>query len=164
MGDYSSEEIQRAYRIVQEQESARRVHTVTFYSPGTFVHEESCVEVDSWDIDQAVEMARGITERHGATPFSFVFKTHDGHGKKIDKSPRYFLGGTIKTLEDVIAENDPRNSILISNMRFNHIKRVIHNTNSYAATVEMDDDDIVLPFDAHPSPPQASTVESDGKR
>ena len=46
-------------------------HFVTFYSPGTFVAETSCLPIDSWNVDEAREMAHGIKERHGATPWGF---------------------------------------------------------------------------------------------
>lgn len=50
------------------------VNVVTFYSPGTFVSETSDVPIDSWDIEKAKELARGIKERHNATPYGFRFR------------------------------------------------------------------------------------------
>lgn len=50
-------------------------HFVTFCSPGTFVSEETTKEVTAWDIDEALEIANGIKERHNATPYGFRFHT-----------------------------------------------------------------------------------------
>ena len=47
-------------------------HFVTFYSPGTFVSETSTEPIDSWDVEKAVAMSRGIVERHGAKPYAVL--------------------------------------------------------------------------------------------
>ena len=101
-------------------------HKVTFYSPGTFVHETSTREIDSWDVDQAIEMAKGIVERYGAVPFGFEFSSSDG-----SKSGMHFLGGTLETLAEVKARATDDDRILISNMECNGWDRIITNTNSW---------------------------------
>lgn len=126
-------------------------HYVTFYSPGTFVSEESCEKVDSWDVEAATERAQHVLERHGATPYGFRFTTRsrgpdDLDAKQTAKSPFYWLGGRVETLADVEARNDPGEHILRSNMRNNDIKRVIINDNSWRFTGTMSDDDVVLDF------------------
>lgn len=126
-------------------------HFVTFYSPGTFVSEETTRPIDKWDTDHAVTMAHEITERHGATPFGFQFTTRsrsesDLDSKVTSESPMYYLGGTIRTLEEVISENKPDESILRSNMETNDIKRIITNNNSWRHTSVLNDNDIVLDF------------------
>lgn len=108
-------------------------HFVTFYSPGTFVSEATTKEIDSWDIEKAKELARGIVERYGATPYAFVFATRsrgddDLDSKQTARSGQYFLGGSIETLEDVEARNDPAEVILRSNMRGNGISRIIRSS------------------------------------
>jgi len=45
-----------------------RKHFVDFFSPGTFVSEQSRRPIDKWDASIAVEMANGIKERHNAKP------------------------------------------------------------------------------------------------
>lgn len=52
---------------------------VVFCSPGSFVHETSTKEIDSWDVRKAVEMATEITERYGSKPFGFYFRTKGRH-------------------------------------------------------------------------------------
>jgi hypothetical protein len=126
-------------------------HFVTFYSPGTFVAEDTSMEIASWNVEAAVAMARGIKERHAATPYGFRFTTRgrgpdDLDSKILAKSPMYFLGGKIETLEEVQARNDPKEAILRSNMEGNGHKRAIVNTNSWKWTQPLDDDDIVLEF------------------
>ena len=114
-------------------------HFVVFYSPGTFVCETSKLNIDSWDVDKAVEMSYGVKERHGALPFAFKFFTYgrkkeDLNSKVIDKSPMYYLGGNVYTLEEIKAQNNPEDRILISNMECNNIPFVIVNTNSWKHT------------------------------
>lgn len=126
-------------------------HFVKFYSPGTFVSEESTKPVDAWCVDLAVRMAREITERHGATPYGFRFITRERGPDDLDshvsdKSPMYYLGGTIETLEQVKARATEADNILISNMEGNKIGRIITNNNSWKWTAPLYDDDIVLEF------------------
>lgn len=126
-------------------------HFVTFLSPGTFVHEESTMDIETWDTTKAVEFARGIKERHGATPFAFVFTTRtrneeDFDSKETARSGRYYLGGTIETIEDVRQRNDPKERILLSNMEGNGWNRIIVNTNSWKVTQPLEGDDVVLEF------------------
>ena len=127
-------------------------HFVTFYSPGTLFAEQSTKKIDSWDPDVAMEMARGIKERYGATPYGFRFSTR-GRGPKdldsseIDRSPMYFLGGKIETIEEVRERNDPDERILLSNMEGNGYDRIIVNTNSWRVTQPFNDDDVLLDFE-----------------
>jgi len=124
-------------------------HFVTFFSPGTFVPEQNCQEVKSWDVDGAVKLAGEIVQRYGARPYAFRFHTI-GRGDK-DFEPKttktgnlYFLGGKVRTLAEVEKDNDPKEEVLRSNMRVNKIKRVITNDNSYRFTVEFGDKDVLL--------------------
>lgn len=50
-------------------------HFVRFLSAGTFVAEETVMPIEEWDVDQAIEMVRNITERYGAKPYGFQFVT-----------------------------------------------------------------------------------------
>lgn len=111
-------------------------HFVTFFSPGTFVAEQSTQPIAEWNVKLAVEMARTITERYNARPYAFQFSTRTrGPGEldsKVTKtSAMYYLGGHLETLAEVEARNDPREEILRSNMRCNKIATVIVNTNSW---------------------------------
>lgn len=111
-------------------------HFVTFESPGTLFNEETTKEIGAWDENEAQKMARTIIERYGAKPFSFYFTTRERGAKDFDsretrRSGRYFLGGTLLTLEQVKAQNDPSNETLIRNMECNGWSRVVDNRNSY---------------------------------
>jgi hypothetical protein len=126
-------------------------HFVTFVSPGTFFTEESTKDIPDWDINLAIEMSRNIKERYGATPFAFYFTTRerkwdDFDSKQTAKSHMYFLGGKIKTLEEVKAENNPDNRILISNMECNHWDKILVNDNSYHVTQPLQEGDIILQY------------------
>jgi hypothetical protein len=128
-------------------------HFVTFYSPGTFVAEDTTKPVDGWDVGAAVAMAREIIERYNATPYGFRFTTRtrgedDLDSKVSAKSPMYYLGGKIETLAEVEARNDPEERILLTNMKSNGYARIVVNTNSWKWTQPLKDDDIVLDFAA----------------
>ena len=124
-------------------------HFVIFYSPGTFVSETTEREIDSWDVEQAMSMARTVKERHGATPYGFRFTTRSRADNELDskvteRSNMYYLGGKIRHLDFIILENKPDEQILISNMRNNGCDRVIENTNSWKITQPLEKDDVVL--------------------
>lgn len=131
-------------------------HFVTFYSPGTFVSEETTKDIDAWDAKVAAKMARKISERYNAKPFGFRFTTRgrgsaDLDSKVIKTSPMYWLGGKIATLAEVEARNDPSEEIVRANMRCNGIKRIIVNTNSWKHTAAFGDDDVLLDWRPTPS-------------
>lgn len=124
-------------------------HFVTFYSPGTFVSEETTKPIALWSTDEAVQMARGISERYNAKPYGFRFSTRERKDDELDskvvkRSPMYYLGGKVETLEEIELRNDPKEEILRSNMRCNGYERVIVNTNSWKFTAALQDDDVVL--------------------
>ncbi len=126
-------------------------HFVTFFSPGTFVHEETTKEIAQWDVNAAIEMARTIIERHSATPFAFQFSTrgredHELDSREVDRSGRYYLGGVVLSLSEVKARNNQKDRILIANMEGNGWDRVVENHNSWQTTQPLEDDDTVLPF------------------
>lgn len=126
-------------------------HYVVFYSPGTFVSEQSQKEIDTWDINAAREMARSIQERHGATPYGFQFITRGRYddeldSREIDRSSMYYLGGKVETIEEVFARNDPKEEILRENMKINGYNRIIVNTNSWKSTFPLNDSDVVLDY------------------
>lgn len=124
-------------------------HFVTFYSPGTFVVEETTKSIASWDVDKAVKMAGEIVERYGARPYAFKFSTRSRSAADLDSkvsrtSCLYYLGGRIETREEVEARNDPKEDILRFNMRANDIDRILVNDNSWRNRSPLNKDDIVL--------------------
>ena len=124
-------------------------HFVIFMSPGTIVSETTQKEIDSWDIKKAKEMVYGIKERYGATPYGFYFITKERTSEELDskivkKSCMYYLGGIIKTIEEIREQKDPDEKILLSNMECNKWNRVIVNNNSYKITLPLKDDDVIL--------------------
>ena len=124
-------------------------HYVTYYSPGTFMAEQTTKEIESWDVDKAIEMSKDIKERHGALPYGFCFTTRGRTEKDLDsketaRSCMYYLGGEVLTLKEVKKQNNPGDKILISNMECNGWKRIVKNSNSYLWTQPLEDDDIVL--------------------
>lgn len=128
-------------------------HFVTFFSPGTFVAETSEVPISAWDPEIAKKIARGIKERHGATPYGFRFTTRSRKESDLDsqvsaRSPMYFLGGKVETLEEVEARATKEDQILLSNMRGNGHKRIVTNNNSWRWTQPLEESDVVLEFEA----------------
>jgi hypothetical protein len=124
-------------------------HFVTFFSPGTFVAEDTTRPIDSWDVDVAKVMARTIKERHNAVPYGFQFSTRSRGDADLDstvtaKSPMYYLGGTVETLAEVKARGTDKDRILIANMEGNHYDRIITNNNSWRWTQPLNPADVVL--------------------
>lgn len=124
---------------------------VTFLSPGTFFSEQNTMEIDDWNVEKAVEMSRGIRERYGATPYGFFFtqrgrKDDELDSKVIATSNLYYLGGQVFTYEEIKAQNNHENAILIRNMEYNDYKKCIVNTNSWKFTAGLRDTDVILDY------------------
>jgi len=129
-------------------------HFVTFLSPGTFVSEQSTREIDSWDVEKAMEMANEIVERYNARPYAFYFTTktrtdEDFDSKRTATSCTYHLGGEILTIEDVEKEGGKDNSIMLSNMR-GGIPKVVRNRNSWEHHAPFKDGDVLLDYTPPP--------------
>ena len=122
---------------------------VVFMSPGSFVSETTTKPINEWDVDKAVEMARSIVERHGATPYAFYFITKGRKDDELDSkiikdSPMHYLGGTIYTLKQLKDRHNPGDKILIRNMECNKWHKVIENNNSWRITQPFNKEDILL--------------------
>jgi hypothetical protein len=121
---------------------------VTFYSPGTFVAEQTTKCVASWDVKKAVEMLSGIEERYGAKPYGFQFTTkkrglRDMEPHVIDTSPMYYVNCRVQTLEQVEAEG-PETKILAQNMRSNGWDSVVTTEKGWKWTQPLREGDVVL--------------------
>lgn len=116
----------------------REAHIATFYSPGTFFAESSERPVSEWDTREAARIAATITERYGAVPYGFQFRTllvadpvPDGLGgtmnvqpKELRKSCMYFINGRVLSLAQVKVEM-PSETILIGNMEYNRWTHIV---------------------------------------
>ena len=133
-------------------------HYVSFLSPGSFVDEDTRKSIAGWDTAKAVKMAKTITERYNATPYAFFFTTvltaeaiDDGMGGKLKveeretaRSGKHFLGGEIKSFDDVVKEGNPKDNILLSNMKCNDYPFVVENRNSWKAVQPFEKEDCVV--------------------
>lgn len=131
--------------------SEMQKHFVTFYSPGTFVAEQTTRPIEDWDVDVALEMAHDILGRRRATPYGFRFTTRGRNDDELDSkviktSQFYFLGGEIKTIDDIKEENNPDSQILLRNMEVNKWDRIVVNNNSWKWTQPLNEEDVVLDF------------------
>lgn len=113
-------------------------HFVEFFSPGTFVAENTVKEIESWDVDKAKEMAKNIIERYNSKPYSFRFITREKE-KIIRKSGFYFINGKVETLEDVKAKNNRDDKILISNMENSSWNKIVTTFSPWRWTQPFDD-------------------------
>ena len=103
-------------------------HFVSFYSPGSFMDEETELPIESWDVEAASEMAHTIKERHNATPHMFIFNTRargedDLDSKVVKVSAKYHLGGTLSELNG---------------------EKVVDNCNSWKHTARFSEGDVIL--------------------
>ena len=126
-------------------------HYVEFFSPGRYKAETTMREIDSWDVDKAVEMSKTIVEKRDARPYGFHFitrgrKDFELDSKELDRSPKYYLGGTLRTVAELEAENDPMNRLIIKQMKSNKFDKVIINTNcwKWGVSLLVFPDDIIL--------------------
>jgi len=124
-------------------------HFVTYMSPGTMFPETTSRTVNAWDSAKAAEAARGIKERHGATPYGFYFTTRARKEDELDsrevaRSPVYYLGGKIETMAEIESRADTKDEILLSNMRANGWDKILVNTNSYKTCLPLAPTDVVL--------------------
>lgn len=147
-------------------------HFVTFYSPGTFVAEESTKPIDAWDVDKAVKMARKVSERYNAKPYGFRFSTRERGKDDLDskvtkRSGLYWLGGKVETLAQVKARATEKDRILVSNMECNKYERIVTNDNSWRWTMPLEKGDVVLDvvpvMDERQADPARLTPSEEGK-
>jgi hypothetical protein len=115
----------------------------TFYSPGTLFPESSSFEVETQDIEWAVNKAKEIKERHNAKPHSFRFE--DGNRKPL--SGFYFLTGSLKTYDDIPDDDD--HHILRSNMLSGETAICIENCNSFRFTGNFRKEDVILDWEGN---------------
>lgn len=126
-------------------------HFVHFFSPGIFVSEETEKPIEAWMPNLARGMACEITERYNARPYGFQFSTRERGETDLDsretkRSGTFFLGGTVLTLEQVQERNDPKDEILISNMKSNKYNHIIENMNSWKITLPFREQDTLLEY------------------
>ena len=143
--------------------ATRKQHFVTFYSPGTMFDERTTRSIDEWDAKKAAKVASGIVERHGAKPYGFQFETRivaddidDGSGGKLKVQPKtvetsgmHFLGGHLETVDDVAKRVDPKEDILLRNMRCNGWWVICVTVNGYRSTHRFEADSILCDADGN---------------
>jgi hypothetical protein len=121
-------------------------HFVEFFSPGSFVAENSTKPIDSWDVDKAVAMSKKVTERYGATPYAFRFVTRSRGKNDLDStitktSGMYYMNCKVQTVKDL----DPvADEILISNMKCNKWDKIVTTTKGYRWSQPLNKGDVVL--------------------
>ena len=102
-------------------------HFVVFYWPGFMFADESIeYPVPAWDTVEAMK----IVKTFSSMPFCFRFLTRERGDDDLDshiskRSGMFYIGGTVFTLDEIRAEHDPNNMILLSNMEGNKWDRVV---------------------------------------
>lgn len=94
-------------------------------------------------------MATTITERLGATPFGFRFTTRARSEKDLDSkvvrtSKMYYINCKVETLAQIKRRKDPKDAILISNMKSNKWDKVVTTTKGWRCTLPLEKGDVVL--------------------
>lgn len=128
---------------------AIRQNFVTFVSPGYMFAEKSSMQIDTWNVNKAIQMSYRITESYGAKPYAFYFtmrgrREDELNSREIARSGVYYIRARIETLEQMKIRNDPGDEILINNMGYNHWDRVVRGESPYAWAEPLEDGDTVL--------------------
>jgi len=121
-------------------------HFVKFFSPGAVVPETTKKEIDTWDVNKAVEMSKNIVERYNSRPFGFRFSTRSREENELDsieieRSCFYYLGGQVKKVEEL---NPETHAVAIGNMKRNNIERVVITQTPWEAMHVLEKEDVVL--------------------
>lgn len=101
-------------------------HFVEFIFPGSFLSESTVEPIDSWDAAEAYNRLTDLNTQ----PYGFRFLTRERGPDDLDSkitatSGIYFLGGKVRTYDEVAADNLPNEETLRWNMQANHFARVI---------------------------------------
>lgn len=129
-------------------------HYVVFWCPGTLFAEDVTKPIDAWDTAEAMKLARKVAKGF-RRPYAFDFITRvesdkpievDGvklraEPKQVATSCRHFIEGTVRTFDQVVAANNPREGILRSNMEGNRYALVVDMVGS---TQPFDEDDCIV--------------------
>ena len=67
--------------------------------------------------------------------------------REIASSGLYFLGGKLRTYDEVVADNDPQEAILRANMRGNEMWVIVQNDNSWRFTGAFSEQDCIVDGD-----------------
>ena len=110
--------------------TSRQFTLVTFYTPGSFMPNESTKEVPGLDTEQIAAMAP--KNAYSFIVQEFIEKTTTVDGEDLKKTEaagqahRYYIGGKLYTVDELKAEfTDDSKSTLISNMEGNDWPKVI---------------------------------------
>ncbi|MEH2698511.1 hypothetical protein DXU03_15155 [Rhizobium johnstonii] len=120
--------------------------SVHFSFPQMFRADEVVGNLPSFDVEEAKKIANRMISQWGDQPFSFHFVRRylkSNGNQSLEVSPTYFLGGHVRTLEDVCCDNKPDEQILVANMRARDYRRVI-TTQTQPPALFMFPDDAVL--------------------
>jgi hypothetical protein len=131
---------------------------VVFESAGTLFHETSEKPIKYWNTKTAVRMSQKVVERYGARPFAFHFQERivsddidDGAGgrlkvlpKTVKASRRHFIGGKIETIAEVEERGDPKESILLSNMKCNGWDKIWTSTEGWKVCQPFQKGDVMV--------------------
>jgi len=122
---------------------------VTFYSPGTMVAETTRREIPSWNVAKVLKILPDIEERHGARPYGFRFTTmkrglRDFSPRQVAQSNMYYVNCKVETLEEIEKRRDPKEAILLQNMKTNGWDKMVTTKSGWAWSHQLQDGDIVL--------------------
>lgn len=99
-----------------------KAHFITLLYPGSFFSEETKLPISAWDLSLALELVSSMNKDR--PPYAFFFTTrergeNDLDSKQTDRSGLYYIGGKVRTKEEILAGADPEEKTLRSNMQDN---------------------------------------------
>jgi hypothetical protein len=112
-------------------------HYVTYLHPGMICADVSRMEIETWNVDNALKNAGNYT--YGFYFTTFYRGESDWEPSEKSRSGTYFINGTVKTLEEVKNEDSKRNENLIWNMETNHWNKVVVTNGGFTQPFLKDD-------------------------
>lgn len=113
---------------------------VVFYSPGTLMSETTQLEIEGNTIQKvminSVLESNNVRERYGAMPYGFKIQG--------EKYMCYLPHNKIELYDDIKKRNDPKDSILLTNMMNNGWKAIVTTVISWKISNPFCDDDCIL--------------------
>lgn len=119
---------------------------VRYYYEGKYIDHIVHREIETESVDDIINDIQSID---GIWPYRFQFVTRhpeketSGEWSISNVSHMYFVNGKIRTLDELIKENNPNNKVLIGNMKSNNYDKIIESTHGWVSSFREGKDTLI---------------------